>query len=98
MQFRKNAEAAGGPGVESDDFMKFTDLKRKQVTIIVPLLPEIPVQQQNLCQYFLKSNRNIMEKYKKSSARLVTNLWKQASWKFHCFLPVIIRFGHTGGR
>ena len=32
VQFRKNAEAAGGPGVESDDFMKFTNVIRRKVT------------------------------------------------------------------
>ena len=34
-QFRKDAEAEGGPGVESEDFNKFTNVIRRKVTEIV---------------------------------------------------------------
>ena len=34
-QFRKDAEAGGGPGVESEDFKKFTNVFRRKVTEIV---------------------------------------------------------------
>ena len=31
VQFRKEVEAGGGPGIESDVFMKFTNVIRRQV-------------------------------------------------------------------
>eukprot|EP00091_Calanus_sinicus_P003470 TRINITY_DN13638_c0_g2_i2.p1 TRINITY_DN13638_c0_g2~~TRINITY_DN13638_c0_g2_i2.p1 ORF type:complete len:132 (-),score=58.80 TRINITY_DN13638_c0_g2_i2:90-458(-) len=44
VQFRKDVEAGGGPGVESDVFMKFTNVIRRQVgaTLVEAAKFEVP--------------------------------------------------------